>query len=73
MAEPTSDQAELRKAFAACDPNGDGFIDREEFYRLLKMLDDDTSQEEGELGFDAADSNGDGRIGFDEFAAWWLG
>lgn len=65
--------ADLRKAFDACDPNGDGFIDRNEFYELLKMLDDDTSPEESELDFSVADTDGDGRIGFDEFAAWWTG
>jgi Ca2+-binding EF-hand superfamily protein len=70
----TADElTDLRKAFDVCDPNGDGFIDREEFFRLLKMLDDDTSPEESELDFDAADSDGDGRIGFEEFSAWWTG
>lgn len=70
----TTDQlADLRKAFDACDPNGDGCIDRAEFYQLLKMLDDDTSPEESELDFQAADSDGDGRIGFAEFSAWWTG
>lgn len=70
----TADQlADLRNAFDACDPNGDGFIDRDEFYQLLRMLDDDTSPEESELGFEAADSDGDGRIGFQEFSAWWTG
>lgn len=74
MAILTADQlTDLRKAFDACDPNGDGFIDRDEFYQLLKMLDDDTSPEESELDFAAADSDGDGRIGFEEFSAWWTG
>ena len=73
MALTADDLAELRKAFDACDPNGDGFIDRAEFDLLLKMLDDDTSPEESELDFAAADTDGDGHIGFEEFKAWWLG
>jgi Ca2+-binding EF-hand superfamily protein len=36
MAELTDARlAELREAFAACDPNSDGFIDRDEFHALL--------------------------------------
>lgn len=66
-------EAELREAFDACDPNGDGLIDPEEFYELLKKLDSDVSREECLLDFDAADSDGDGHIGFEEFAAWWMG
>jgi len=65
--------AELRKAFDACDPNGDGFIDRREFHALLRLLDNDTSQEESLLDFQAADTEGDGFIGFKEFVAWWTG
>jgi len=74
MVEFTPAQAaELRKTFAACDPNGDGRIDPEEFYGLLKKLDADVSREECRLDFDAADTDGDGHISFDEFAAWWTG
>jgi len=65
--------AELRKAFESCDPNGDGLIDPEEFYELLRKLDSDVSREECLLDFEAADSDGDGHIGFEEFAAWWTG
>jgi calcium-binding protein CML len=65
--------AELRKSFDACDPNGNGFIDKEEFYRLLQMLDDDTSEDEALLAFESVDTEGDGFIGFKEFVAWWTG
>jgi calcium-binding protein CML len=65
--------AELRKAFDACDPNGNGFIDQDEFYRLLQMLDRDTSREEALLAFESVDTEGDGYIGFKEFVKWWTG
>jgi Ca2+-binding EF-hand superfamily protein len=63
--------AELRKIFDSCDPNGDGYIDREEFHALLKKLDGDVSREESLLDLEFADTEGDGYIGFKEFIAWW--
>lgn len=64
--------ADLRKAFESCDPNGDGFIDREEFHSLLQKLDGDVSREECLLDFEVADTEGDGYIGFKEFIVWWM-
>ena len=66
-----TDIAESRKAFEACDLNGDGFIDTDEFHVLLVRLDGDVSREECELDFEAADTAGDGYIEFREFVAWW--
>jgi hypothetical protein len=63
--------AELRKTFEACDLNGDGFINPEEFHALLIKLDGDVSREECMLDFDIADTEGDGYIGFKEFVVWW--
>jgi calcium-binding protein CML len=72
MAELTDTQiAELREAFASCDPNSDGFIDREEFHALLVKLDGDVTRAESLLDFEVADTEGDGFIGFKEFIAWW--
>jgi len=65
------DLAELRKTFDACDLNGDGFINPEEFHALLIKLDGDVSREECMLDFDIADTEGDGYIGFKEFIVWW--
>ena len=45
-----------RKIFDACDLNGDGFIDQQEFHELLKVLDGDVSREECLLDFEAADT-----------------
>ena len=72
MAQLTDEQlAELRSAFAACDPNSDGFIDPQEFHALLCKLDGDVSPEISLLDFEVADTEGDGYIGFKEFIVWW--
>lgn len=63
--------AESRKAFEACDLNGDGFIDPDEFQVLLEKLDGDVSRAECQLNFEVIDTEGDGYIGFKEFVVWW--
>ena len=60
-----------RRIFDACDLNGDGFIDQEEFHALLQVLDGDVSREDCQLDFEHADTAGDGYIEFKEFVAWW--
>jgi len=65
--------ADLRRTFESCDPNGDGFIDRDEFHELLNKLDGDVSRAEALLDFEVADTEGDGYIGFKEFMVWWNG
>lgn len=71
--EPLTDEqlAELRRTFASCDPNGDGFISPSEFHSLLQKLDGDVSCDECLLDFEIADTEGDGFIGFNEFVVWW--
>lgn len=73
MTDPSDKHiAELRAAFDSCDPNGDGYIDQEEFHALLKKIDgDDVSRAECQLDFEVADTEGDGYIGFKEFMVWW--
>jgi Ca2+-binding EF-hand superfamily protein len=72
MEKPTAEQlVELRKAFDACDLNGDGFIEMAEFHALLMKLDGDVSYDECLLDFENADTEGDGFIGFKEFIVWW--
>ena len=63
--------ANTRKVFEACDLNGDGFLDQDEFHDLLEALDGDVSREESLLDFEAADTTGDGYIEFREFVTWW--
>lgn len=69
--QTATDLATSRKVFEACDLNGDGVIDRDEFHFLLAKLDGDVSRAECLLNFEAADTEGDGYIGFKEFVAWW--
>lgn len=64
---------ELRRSFDECDPNGDGFIDVDEFHTLLQKLDSDVSRAECELDFSLVDADEDGYISFREFAIWWTG
>jgi Ca2+-binding EF-hand superfamily protein len=72
MPNPTeAEVAKLRAAFDACDTNGDGYIDQQEFLRLLQQLDGDVSPAECELDLEFADTEGDGYIGFKEFMVWW--
>jgi Ca2+-binding EF-hand superfamily protein len=63
--------ANTRRVFDACDLNGDGLLDREEFHVLLQALDGDVSAGESLLDFEAADTAGDGYIEFKEFVVWW--
>jgi Ca2+-binding EF-hand superfamily protein len=63
--------AASRKVFEACDLNGDGFIDQDEFHALLEVLVGDVSRAECQLGFEFADTADDGFIEFREFVAWW--
>jgi Ca2+-binding EF-hand superfamily protein len=64
---------ELQRIFAACDPNGDGRIDCDEFHMLLIKLDGEVSREECELDFLFVDTDEDGYVSFEEFTTWWLG
>jgi Ca2+-binding EF-hand superfamily protein len=74
MSEPGGPELEeLQSSFNACDPNGDGFIDCDEFHQLLIQLDGDVSREECALDFQLVDVDEDGYISFSEFAAWWTG
>jgi calmodulin len=63
--------ANTRRVFEACDLNGDGLIDQDEFHALLNVLDGDVSRAECLLDFEVADTAGDGYIEFREFVAWW--
>jgi Ca2+-binding EF-hand superfamily protein len=67
----TDELAELRENFDGCDSNGDGWIIVGEFAALLRVLDQDLTEDECLLAFEMTDSDGDGKISFEEFMGWW--
>ena len=69
----TGELAELRQAFDLVDSNGDGWIESDEFRRLLQGLDYELSDDECLLAFELTDDDGDGTISFEEFMTWWTG
>ena len=69
----TTELAELRQSYDSYDSDGDGWINSEEFGRLLQALDHDLSADECLLAFEMTDADGDGLISFEEFMSWWIG
>ncbi|MCA9526517.1 MAG: EF-hand domain-containing protein [Myxococcales bacterium] len=65
------DLDELRELFDFYDRDGNGVIDRDEFARLCRALDDGFSEDELAAGLDAIDGNHNGVIEFSEFVGWW--
>lgn len=65
----------VRKLFKKFDINGDGAIQKDELYTVLKALDDSGTwtEERMENLMLAADLNKDGRIAFEEFLKWVFG
>ena len=59
--------AELKKAFAAIDENGDGVISKDELTKLLKGLGEDVTDDVVTEMMNLADTDGDGKVNFDEF------
>lgn len=62
---------DLREYFDACDHNGDGTIQYEEFVALLHNLGADMEEHDNRIGFGEVDTDRDGAIDFDEFLVWW--
>ena len=68
MSKLTSDQAaELKKAFAVMDSNGDGVVTRDELKNLLKGLGEDVTDDIVDEMIKIADANNDGKIQLEEF------
>ena len=60
-----------RKMFDSVDSDKSGFIDPNEFQRLMRKLDATMSAQDVKIALGILDANGDGVIAFEEFAAWW--
>eukprot|EP01012_Entosiphon_sulcatum_P033478 TRINITY_DN4237_c0_g1_i6.p1 TRINITY_DN4237_c0_g1~~TRINITY_DN4237_c0_g1_i6.p1 ORF type:complete len:116 (+),score=39.21 TRINITY_DN4237_c0_g1_i6:147-494(+) len=57
----------LRRVFILADSDGSGFIDREEFCYMLRILGIKLEEEHAAMLFDDADADHSGHIDFDEF------
>lgn len=64
-------RAHARKQFEFFDEDRNGYIDFEEFERLLKVITADVSTNRAAEGFSMVDTDSDGRVSFDEFMRWW--
>ncbi len=69
LSEETVEQ--IRGHFNDFDTDQNGFIDLEEFEKLLHILAPDADEDEVQRGFETIDSNHDGHIDFNEFITWW--
>jgi len=65
------DAEELRESFDACDTNGNGSLQFDEFVTMLDGLGAGMSEAELRVGFEEIDTDRDGRIDFEEFFDWW--
>ncbi len=62
---------ELRENFDHFDSNGDGYLDRKEFGRLMEALGAVEPGQDPGRGFSSIDVDGSGKVEFDEFARWF--
>eukprot|EP00794_Sanderia_malayensis_P015187 gene15187-16753_t len=63
------EKTEFRKVFDLIDEDGSGKITKDEFSKLMKKLNQETSADNMDKMFNAADKDGSGAIDFDEFLA----
>jgi len=66
-----TDSEHIMKAFTYFDANGDGVIDRDEFFSVLNSLDKDFfNREQVDKLLSHADADGDGEVHYAEFFSW---
>jgi Ca2+-binding EF-hand superfamily protein len=65
------DPEEVREIFEHFDRDGNGFIDKKEWRKLLEALDSGFTDEEAKIGLREVDKNGNGKIELEEFMKWW--
>ena len=61
----------MERAFRTFDLDKNGFIDSEEFRKIMKTLDSDFSEEKFEKMMKECDSDGNGQIDYAEFIKVW--
>lgn len=67
----TSSGDELVDIFQRYDRDRTGFIERNEFARLLEALGQDTEEEMLAVALDVVDSERTGKVSFQNFKRWW--
>ena len=72
MPEPTEKELdELAEVYYSFDEDNNGYLDCDEFCRMLDQFIEEITQEEKEDAFDLMDTNHDGWVSFSEFIEWW--
>jgi Ca2+-binding EF-hand superfamily protein len=67
----TSSGDELVDIFQRYDRDRTGFIERNEFARLLEALGQMPEEDELAVALDVVDSDRTGKVSFQEFKRWW--
>ena len=55
---------DVKEAFRIFDTDGSGFLEREEFYKVMTLLGEKMDEEEFKVIMEHADTDGDGRINY---------
>ncbi|XP_074660720.1 neo-calmodulin-like [Tubulanus polymorphus] len=71
LATSMNSDEELRVAFHLLDRDGNGYISAQELKRVVKIIDEDYTNEEVEAMIEEADLDGDGRVNYQEFEEFY--
>jgi Ca2+-binding EF-hand superfamily protein len=59
------------EAFQTFDKDGNGYLDKNEFFAIMSSFGGKMSKKEMEDIFKASDLNGDGKVDYREFVEYW--